>query len=112
MEFVAWKLIIVQMSGCLGEMMLSWTGPKRTMLQIISTLSIHDACVVELKRSLWIAYMKELENTSRQARGYIYSTFQQCLSTNSGRQLKVGTSSVPADKLATETKLKRLLESK
>ena len=36
-------------------------GRKRTMLQRISTLSIQDANVVELKRSLWVAYQKELE---------------------------------------------------
>lgn len=36
-------------------------GRKETMLQRISTLSIQDAYVVELKRSLWVAYQKELE---------------------------------------------------
>jgi hypothetical protein len=31
------------------------------MLQIISTLNIHDARVVELKGGLWVACQKELE---------------------------------------------------
>jgi hypothetical protein len=38
-------------------------GPKGTVLQITSNLSIHDACVVELKRNLWVAYQKEFGET-------------------------------------------------
>jgi hypothetical protein len=43
-------------------------GPKGTMLQRISTLSIHDACV---KRSFWVAYQKELEKIRARLGGYL-----------------------------------------
>jgi hypothetical protein len=52
-------------------------GPKRTVLQIMSILSIHDACVVELKRSLWIAYHKGVGETREKAKVCILSTIHR-----------------------------------
>jgi hypothetical protein len=50
MEFISWKLI----SNCADVKVPRrddnvLDGPKRTVLQIMSTLSIHDACVMELE---------------------------------------------------------------
>jgi len=54
-------------------------GRKGTMLQRISTLSI-DACMVELKRSLWVAYQKELEKLAPGWVGYLKHDHQVSLS--------------------------------
>lgn len=40
-------------------------GPKGTVLQITSNLSIHDACVVELKRSLGSLTRRSLEKLAK-----------------------------------------------